>query len=132
MVGTNEKIDEILPKNIISIHRTQNQEELAKIYSMADLFLNPTRADNYPTVNLEAIACGTPVLTFKTGGSPESAGMVNSMIIKSNSLEETIEKILSFDSRKFDQGKYNLLRKNCDEGLCYEEYLKLYYFLQCK
>ncbi len=128
MVGTNEKVDEILPKNIISIHRTQNQEELAKIYSMADLFLNPTRADNYPTVNLEAIACGTPVITFKTGGSPESAGMVDSMIIKSNTLEETVETILSIGSRKTDQRKYDLLRENSDEGLCYEEYLRLYQY----
>lgn len=71
LVGTNDKVDAQLPKNIISIHRTQNQEELAEIYSTADLFVNPTREDNYPTVNMEAIACGTPVITFNTGGSPE-------------------------------------------------------------
>ncbi|MGN1432188.1 MAG: glycosyltransferase [Ruminococcus sp.] len=71
LVGTNNKTDKVLPQNIISVHRTQNQQELAGIYSEADLFVNPTREDNYPTVNMEAIACGTPVLTFNTGGSPE-------------------------------------------------------------
>lgn len=71
LVGTNAKIDERLPNNIISIHRTQNQAELAEIYSAADVFVNPTREENYPTVNMESIACGTPVLTFRTGGSPE-------------------------------------------------------------
>lgn len=71
LVGTDENVDAKLPDNIISIHRTQNQTELAKIYTAADLFVNPTREDNYPTVNLEARACGTPVLTFRTGGSPE-------------------------------------------------------------
>ena len=71
LVGTNSAIDRNLPKNIISIHRTANQQELAEIYSAADLFVNPTREDNFPTVNLEALACGIPVVTFDTGGSPE-------------------------------------------------------------
>lgn len=71
LVGTDERVDAQLPSNIISIHRTQNQKELAEIYTAADLFVNPTREDNYPTVNMESLACGTPVLTFRTGGSPE-------------------------------------------------------------
>lgn len=71
LVGTDDKTDVQLPGNIISIHCTQNQQELAEIYSAADLFVNPTREENFPTVNIEAIACGTPVLTFRTGGSPE-------------------------------------------------------------
>ena len=41
---------------------------------MSDVFINTTYEDNYPTVNLEARACGLPVITYKTGGSPESAG----------------------------------------------------------
>ncbi|NSF75118.1 glycosyltransferase [Blautia wexlerae] len=71
LVGTDDRVDKLLPENIMSIHRTHNQKELVEIYSVADLFLNPTREENYPTVNIEALACGTPVLTFNTGGSPE-------------------------------------------------------------
>lgn len=71
LVGTDDNVDKQLPDNIISIHRTQNQVELAEIYTAADLFVNPTREENYPTVNMESLACGTPVLTFRTGGSPE-------------------------------------------------------------
>lgn len=71
LVGTDEGLDRQLPDSIISIHRTQSATELAQIYSAADLFVNPTREDTYPTVNMEALACGTPVLTFRTGGSPE-------------------------------------------------------------
>ena len=71
LVGTNDDVDKLLPERIISIHRTHNQQELAMLYSAADLFVNPTREENYPTVNMEALACGTPVLTFCTGGSPE-------------------------------------------------------------
>ena len=71
LVGTDDEIDKNLPHNIISIHRTQNQKELAEVYSAADVFVMPTREENYPTVNMEAIACGTPVVTFDTGGSPK-------------------------------------------------------------
>lgn len=71
LVGTNEMIDEMLPENIISIHRTQDQAELADIYTAADVFVNPTREDTFPTVNIESLACGTPVITFETGGSAE-------------------------------------------------------------
>ena len=72
LVGTDEAIDQQLPDEIITIHNTQNQQELSEIYSAADLLINPTREDTYPTINMEALACGTPVLTFSTGGSPES------------------------------------------------------------
>lgn len=71
LVGTSENTEKQLPENIISIRKTQNQTELAEIYATADLFVNPTREENFPTVNIESLACGTPVLTFKTGGSPE-------------------------------------------------------------
>ena len=71
LVGTDDKIDKTLPSNIISIHRTANQQELAMIYSASDVFVNPTREDTFPTVNIESLACGTPIVTFKTGGSPE-------------------------------------------------------------
>lgn len=71
LVGTTEDTDKLLPESIISIHRTQNQRELAEIYTASNVFVNPTREDNYPTVNMESIACGTPVITFRTGGSPE-------------------------------------------------------------
>ncbi len=71
LVGTNEEVDKQLPKNIISIHQTANQTELAEIYTAADVFVNPTREEVLGLVNIEALACETPVITFKTGGSPE-------------------------------------------------------------
>jgi glycosyltransferase involved in cell wall biosynthesis len=71
LVGTNAEIDKNLPENVLSIHQTEDQAELAKIYTAADVFVNPTREDNFPTVNIESLACGTPVVAFDTGGSPE-------------------------------------------------------------
>lgn len=61
-----------LPEGMTGICRTNNVDELIALYSVADVFFNPTYEDNYPTTNLEALACGTPVVTYDTGGSPES------------------------------------------------------------
>ena len=64
-------IDKKVPSNILHIDRTNNINELVEIYSEADIFINTTLEDNFPTVNLEALACGIPVITFDSGGSKE-------------------------------------------------------------
>ena len=61
----------VLPKNVLGLARTASPRELAKWYAAADCFINPTLEDNMPLVNLEALACGTPVAVFNTGGCPE-------------------------------------------------------------
>lgn len=58
--------------SIVCIPRTKNASELAEIYSSADVYINPTYEDNYPTTNLEAQACGTAVITYDTGGCKET------------------------------------------------------------
>lgn len=72
LVGLSESQIKGLPDDIIKIKKTDSVQELVKIYNAADIFFNPTLEDNYPTVNLEAQACGTPVITFDSGGSPET------------------------------------------------------------
>lgn len=94
LIGTNDEIDKDLPENIISIHRTFNKEELVKIYSCADVFVNPTREDNFPTVNMEALACGIPVVTFNTGGSPEIIDETCGSVVEKNNLEKLEEEII--------------------------------------
>lgn len=77
LVGVNDKQLKMLPSSVIGIKRTNNVKELAEIYTAADVLFNPTYEDNYPTVNLEAQACGTPVITYPTGGSVESVPSEN-------------------------------------------------------
>ncbi len=72
LVGLNRKQIKTLPKNIVAIPRTNSPVELAQIYTSADVFLNPTLEENYPTVNLEAQACGSYVITFSSGGCRET------------------------------------------------------------
>lgn len=81
MVGVDQRQKSKLPKNMIGISRTENAEQLAEIYTAADLLFNPTREDTYPTVNLEAEACGTRVVTYDAGGSKETLHDVRSVAI---------------------------------------------------
>ena len=72
LVGLTKEQIETLPEGITGIMRTDSVQELAEFYTAASVFVNPTYNDNYPTTNLESISCGTPVITYETGGSPES------------------------------------------------------------
>ena len=127
LVGTDETVDQQLPKNVISIHRTSNQIELAEIYSAADLFVNPTREDNYPTVNMEAISCGTPILTFRTGGSPEIPDMTTGAVIACNDIDKMEQEIIRITSQSVFSEKDCLERaKAFDSTICFEEYNTLF------
>lgn len=127
MVGTNEKVDAQLPKNIISINRTNNQEELAEIYSMADVFINPTREDNYPTVNMEAIACGTPVITFNTGGSPEILTGKTGIVLEDNTVESMYEAVRNVcENRVFSKIDCIEHARSFDMNDRFKDYIDLY------
>lgn len=69
LVGAFKEQINSFPANIIGIEKTNNLKKLAEIYSVSDVFINTTYEDNYPTVNLEARACGLPVITYKTGAA---------------------------------------------------------------
>lgn len=95
VVGVTDNQLKGLPEGILGIQRTNNAIELAEIYTAADVFINTTYEDNYPTVNLEAKACGTPVITYNTGGSVESVD--SDKIVEQGDLEavcELIERII--------------------------------------
>ena len=95
LVGLNDKQIVGLPKSILTIKRTDSVQELAEIYSTADVFVNPTMEDTFPTTNLEALACGTPVVTFDTGGSPESIDEKTGYIVERGNTDLLLEKIQS-------------------------------------
>ena len=127
LVGTNETIDTKLPRNVISIHRTQDQRELAEIYTAADLFVNPTREDNYPTVNMEALSCGTPVLTFKTGGSAEMLDETCGSIVPCDEMESLIKEIIRIcEHRPYSSQTCIKKAESFDMNERFLEYIELY------
>ncbi|ALV21539.1 glycosyltransferase [Carnobacterium antarcticum] len=97
LVGINKKQMKKLDKNILAISRTENIKKLAEIYTSADVFVNPTIEDNFPTTILESLACGTPVITFDTGGSAESLDENVGTIIEKENFNKLIKAIENFD-----------------------------------
>lgn len=127
LVGTDDKVDQVLPESIISLHRTKNQKELAEIYTAADVFVNPTREENYPTVNMEAIACGTPVVTFRTGGSPEMLDDSCGSVVECGDIDALKSEIVRICQTKPYLAEACVSRaKSFDRNARYEEYIDLY------
>lgn len=91
LIGLTKKQIKTLPNNIIGIERTESTEQLASYYSAADLFLNLTYEDNYPSTNLEAISCGTPCLTYRTGGSPESVTDKTGFVVPQGEIDSVLQ-----------------------------------------
>ena len=123
LVGVTKEQKKNLPPNIIGIQRTDSPKELAYIYSSADVFLNLTYCDNYPTTNLEAKACCTPIITYNTGGSPESAGD-NAIVVSKGDVYQVYVKIRSL----FDKGifKSNVLQNVNDINDTVRDYIDQY------
>ena len=126
LVGTTDEIDKQLPDNIISIHRTSDQKELAEIYTACDVFVNPTREDNFPTVNIEALACGTPVITFNTGGSVEIPDETCGAVVECEDVNGLFNKIHEFNTKPKSEEKCLLRAQMFDKDLNYEKYIALY------
>ena len=126
LVGTNDNVDKQLPVNIISIHKTYNQKELAEIYTAADLFVNPTREENFPTVNIEALACGLPVITFETGGSVEIIDEYCGQSVKRNDIDVLIKGIADIRNIPYERDACIRRSKNFNMSDKFQEYIALY------
>ena len=127
LVGTDEEVDRLLPSNIISIHRTQNQKELAEIYTSANVLANPTREEVLGLVNVESLACGTPVVTFRSGGSPECVDETCGIVVDCDdvdSMEREIRRICELRPYSIDACVQHA--KKFDMNARFEEYVELY------
>ncbi|MFJ7735131.1 glycosyltransferase [Lysinibacillus sp. NPDC097287] len=113
MVGLTQKQLENLPKKIIGLNKTNNINELAEIYSTADVFINPTLEEVMGLTNIEALACGTPVITFDTGGSPENINDKCGIVVEKkgiNALKRAIETV--YEKRKSSYIDFCIQRSN--------------------
>lgn len=127
LVGTDDSVDKLLSDNIISIHRTQNQTELAAIYTTADVFANPTREENYPTVNMEAVACGTPVVTFNTGGSPEMLDETCGAVVAKDDTDAMYNEIIRIcETKPYSKDDCLKRAEGFDKNEKFREYIRLY------
>lgn len=130
LIGLTRKQIKRLPRNIIGLERTNSVQELAQYYSNANVFLNPTWEDNFPTTNLEALACGTPVITYRTGGSIEAIDDKTGVIVEQGSIKELAEKTQWMCNRSdFEQVRIDCRKRAVelfDKNNRYEDYYQLY------
>lgn len=126
LVGLNEKQKKELPSNIIGITRTQNVNELAQLYSLSSVYVNATLEDNFPTTNLEALACNTPVITFETGGSVESVDETCGKIVPKKDITK-LKEAIEYVCEHPDEYKNCLKKaKQYNKEDRFQEYMELY------
>ncbi|MFT6908562.1 MAG: glycosyltransferase involved in cell wall biosynthesis [Patiriisocius sp.] len=131
LIGLSIKQIKQLPPGITGLTRTESMEELAEWYSKALCFINPTYQDNFPTTNIEALACGTPVITYNTGGSPEAVDSKTGIVIEKgdiNALAKAVELISNQKDQNYDwTGACRSRAENLfDAKKQYQKYLGLY------
>lgn len=129
LVGLSKKDKKGIPKNIICISRTYDQKELAKYYTAAEVFLNPTYNDTFPTTNIESLACGTPVVTYKTGGSPETINVTTGIVVKRGNIEgfkNAINEILKKGKTAYSQECRDRVVRLYNKDDRFKDYIKLY------
>ena len=113
--------------NLVPIQRTNNQYELAMLYSLADVYVNPTYADMFPTVNLEALSCGTPVITYRTGGSPEAVDEKTGFVVEQGNVGALAEAIRTIKESPLSSADCRKRAEELfDKDKCFEEYIELY------
>ena len=128
LVGTDDKVDAELPQSIISIHRTSNQSELAEIYTAADVFVNPTREELFGLVNAEALACGTPVITFRSGGSPEVIDATCGVVVEKDDVDAMVQEIIRICTNKPYRSEACQQRAaQFNKDKTFQEYIDLYH-----
>ena len=111
---------------MVFVDRTQNALELAQLYSSASVFVNPTYQDNYPTTNLEAIACGTPVITYRTGGSPEAVDKNTGVVVEQGDINGLISAIERLSNRDYKEACRKRAEAEFDNAKCFYPYIALY------
>lgn len=122
LVGLTVEQKKSLPPKILGIERTSSVKELTQIYSAADVFLNLTYCDSYGLVNVEATLCGTPVLSYDTGGCCESVGD-NGTLVHKGDLHALINVLNSF---QFNDVREKIPIENYDLNRYRQETLDLY------
>ena len=128
LVGLNDKQLHELPNNVIGVTKTNSAEELAEYYSLATVFVNPTYEDNFPTTNIEALACGTPIVTYRTGGSPEAVDENTGRVVEQSDISGLYDAVIEIANN------IGNMRTKCreravkyyDANIAFNKYINLY------
>lgn len=129
LVGVSKKQTSLLPTGIIGIERTQDQKNLSGLYSVANILVNPTYEEALGLTNIESMACGTPVITYRTGGSPESISRDTGFVVEQGDvagLVSAIQEVCENGKEYYAEKCRQWAEEHFDMSQCFEEYIKLY------
>ena len=124
-----------MPTQVRIVERTENVQALAALYARATVLLNPTWQDNYPTVNVEAIACGTPVVTYRTGGSVEALTEATGRIVPQGDVSAMLaaaRELATADRTRTSAQCREYALRHFDKEACYQHYIALYEHLAAR
>lgn len=124
-----EKQRAAFPSKVRLVERTENVAKLAELYAGATAFVNPTWQDNYPTVNLEAIACGTPVVTYRTGGSIEAVTEGTGFVVEQGDvagLLARVRELAALDRQTVRERCRSHALRHFNKYERYQDYIRLY------
>lgn len=123
VVGVSPEQKKSLPAKVLGIERTYDSRELAEIYTAAYCFINPTYDDNFPTVNLEALACGTPVIMYQTGGGPEILDKYCGRVVPKGDISALWQEI---EQVQIDPIACRKVAERFERSRCFQNYIALY------
>lgn len=129
LIGLSQKQIKNLPENIIGIQRTDSIQQLAEYYTLADIFVNPTLEEALGMTNLEAQACGTPVITFKSGGAPETISQLTGIVVEKADFTQLYNAILLISDKKSSfrsEDCRDFVSENFNKSKCFSKYITLY------
>lgn len=119
------------PENVITIDFTESKEELAELYSAADVFFNPSKQETFGLVSGEALACGTPLVVYDTTACPEFVTQYTGEVVKKReeilpAIKEVLHKNESY-GKEFIQNKcVEFVAENFDMRTNIEKYVRLF------
>lgn len=129
LIGLTKKQISTLPDNIIGVMKIESIDDLVDFYSVADVFVNPTWEDNFPTTNLEALACGTPVITYNTGGSSEAIDINTGLVVEKGDIEgliTAVDEVFSRGKDYYSQSCTERVKKLFNKGDRFQDYINLF------
>lgn len=115
-----------LPKGIIGIRRTDDREELAKLYALSDIFINPSLEESFSLVTVEAIACGTPAIVLDTSAVAELVNEENGIVLHEHEPEDYLKAIRQLEGRKLSREQIAKTARRYDAGIYGRKVLDLY------
>ena len=130
LVGVSEAQKATLPAKVIGITRTEDQQQLAQIYTAADVLVNLSAEETFGLVVAEAQACGTPAIVLNSTACPEVVSPETGIVISAKAnlaeLDAALAEVRAKGKRWYSESCIARTRQEFANERMQEQYYKLY------